>query len=183
MAHSRTFVYLCRSLSNIESFHVYNLTLGLKKAWRILHRTVCNAVHHFLFLLFFFFFRDPREAVVNKTCMACHPECQPMNGTATCSAPVCFMCSYTTAIDLNSCKCKKNNTGQNAQCISVTHHERVTKPISPLIAAWKGQNPHSIHETCCILSNGRGLSSYFTHTILSLVQNNRLFLKSNSRVK
>lgn len=30
---------------------------------------------------------DPREAVVNKTCMACHPECQPMNGTATCSAP------------------------------------------------------------------------------------------------
>uniref|UniRef100_A0A4W6BYA2 Receptor protein-tyrosine kinase n=1 Tax=Lates calcarifer TaxID=8187 RepID=A0A4W6BYA2_LATCA len=28
-----------------------------------------------------------REAVVNRTCMACHPECQRMNGTATCSAP------------------------------------------------------------------------------------------------
>uniref|UniRef100_A0A4W6C3Y0 receptor protein-tyrosine kinase n=1 Tax=Lates calcarifer TaxID=8187 RepID=A0A4W6C3Y0_LATCA len=26
-----------------------------------------------------------REAVVNRTCMACHPECQRMNGTATCS--------------------------------------------------------------------------------------------------
>lgn len=30
---------------------------------------------------------EPREAVVNKACMDCHPECQRMNGTATCSAP------------------------------------------------------------------------------------------------
>ncbi|XP_042284525.1 epidermal growth factor receptor [Thunnus thynnus] len=30
---------------------------------------------------------EPREAVMNKTCMECHPECQRMNGTATCSAP------------------------------------------------------------------------------------------------
>ncbi|KAF1383726.1 hypothetical protein PFLUV_G00134830 [Perca fluviatilis] len=30
---------------------------------------------------------EPREAVVNKTCMECHPECQRLNGTATCSAP------------------------------------------------------------------------------------------------
>ncbi|KAK7945473.1 hypothetical protein WMY93_001201 [Mugilogobius chulae] len=30
---------------------------------------------------------EPREAVVNKVCAACHPECLPMNGTATCSAP------------------------------------------------------------------------------------------------
>uniref|UniRef100_A0A671XJ71 Receptor protein-tyrosine kinase n=1 Tax=Sparus aurata TaxID=8175 RepID=A0A671XJ71_SPAAU len=31
---------------------------------------------------------EPREAVMNKTCMECHPECQRMNVTATCSAPV-----------------------------------------------------------------------------------------------
>ncbi|XP_010727531.3 epidermal growth factor receptor [Larimichthys crocea] len=30
---------------------------------------------------------EPREAVVNKICVECHPECQSMNGTATCSAP------------------------------------------------------------------------------------------------
>ncbi|XP_072296981.1 epidermal growth factor receptor [Eucyclogobius newberryi] len=30
---------------------------------------------------------ETREAVVNKGCAACHPECLPMNGTATCSAP------------------------------------------------------------------------------------------------
>uniref|UniRef100_A0A672IY90 Receptor protein-tyrosine kinase n=1 Tax=Salarias fasciatus TaxID=181472 RepID=A0A672IY90_SALFA len=30
---------------------------------------------------------DPREAVMNKTCVECHPECQRINGTATCSAP------------------------------------------------------------------------------------------------
>ncbi|XP_035526470.1 epidermal growth factor receptor [Morone saxatilis] len=30
---------------------------------------------------------EPREAIVNKTCMECHPECQRVNGTATCSAP------------------------------------------------------------------------------------------------
>ncbi|KAJ0011945.1 hypothetical protein NQD34_012920 [Periophthalmus magnuspinnatus] len=30
---------------------------------------------------------EQREVVVNKTCAACHPECLPMNGTATCSAP------------------------------------------------------------------------------------------------
>ncbi|XP_030258084.1 epidermal growth factor receptor [Sparus aurata] len=30
---------------------------------------------------------EPREAVMNKTCMECHPECQRMNVTATCSAP------------------------------------------------------------------------------------------------
>ncbi|KAG7229249.1 hypothetical protein INR49_012906, partial [Caranx melampygus] len=30
---------------------------------------------------------EPREVIVNKTCLACHPECQHMNGTATCSAP------------------------------------------------------------------------------------------------
>uniref|UniRef100_A0A8C9Z7L2 Receptor protein-tyrosine kinase n=1 Tax=Sander lucioperca TaxID=283035 RepID=A0A8C9Z7L2_SANLU len=30
---------------------------------------------------------EPREAVVNKTCIECHPECQRLNGTATCSAP------------------------------------------------------------------------------------------------
>uniref|UniRef100_G3PYZ7 Receptor protein-tyrosine kinase n=1 Tax=Gasterosteus aculeatus aculeatus TaxID=481459 RepID=G3PYZ7_GASAC len=30
---------------------------------------------------------EPRETVVNKTCMECHPECQRMNGTATCNAP------------------------------------------------------------------------------------------------
>uniref|UniRef100_A0A7N8YG17 receptor protein-tyrosine kinase n=1 Tax=Mastacembelus armatus TaxID=205130 RepID=A0A7N8YG17_9TELE len=30
---------------------------------------------------------EPREVVVNKTCVDCHPECQRMNGTATCSAP------------------------------------------------------------------------------------------------
>uniref|UniRef100_A0A3Q1HB43 Receptor protein-tyrosine kinase n=1 Tax=Anabas testudineus TaxID=64144 RepID=A0A3Q1HB43_ANATE len=30
---------------------------------------------------------EPREAVMNKTCVECHPECQRMNGTATCSAP------------------------------------------------------------------------------------------------
>ncbi|KAF7647147.1 hypothetical protein LDENG_00176900 [Lucifuga dentata] len=29
---------------------------------------------------------EPREVVVNQTCVACHPECQPLNGTATCSA-------------------------------------------------------------------------------------------------
>ncbi|XP_056149598.1 epidermal growth factor receptor isoform X2 [Lampris incognitus] len=29
---------------------------------------------------------EPREAVVNQTCVACNPECQPLNGTATCSA-------------------------------------------------------------------------------------------------
>uniref|UniRef100_A0A7N8WM26 Receptor protein-tyrosine kinase n=1 Tax=Mastacembelus armatus TaxID=205130 RepID=A0A7N8WM26_9TELE len=28
---------------------------------------------------------EPREVVVNKTCVDCHPECQRMNGTATCS--------------------------------------------------------------------------------------------------
>ncbi|XP_041848225.1 epidermal growth factor receptor [Melanotaenia boesemani] len=30
---------------------------------------------------------EPREAAVNKMCMECHPECQRMNGTATCKAP------------------------------------------------------------------------------------------------
>uniref|UniRef100_A0A668AWW5 Receptor protein-tyrosine kinase n=1 Tax=Myripristis murdjan TaxID=586833 RepID=A0A668AWW5_9TELE len=30
---------------------------------------------------------EPREAVVNQTCMQCDSECQPLNGTATCSAP------------------------------------------------------------------------------------------------
>ncbi|XP_076000694.1 epidermal growth factor receptor [Genypterus blacodes] len=30
---------------------------------------------------------EPREAVVNQTCVECHPECQPLNGTATCNAP------------------------------------------------------------------------------------------------
>uniref|UniRef100_A0A8C7X7A5 Receptor protein-tyrosine kinase n=1 Tax=Oryzias sinensis TaxID=183150 RepID=A0A8C7X7A5_9TELE len=29
---------------------------------------------------------EPREAVMNKTCVECDPECQRMNGTATCSA-------------------------------------------------------------------------------------------------
>ncbi|MEQ2216931.1 hypothetical protein XENOCAPTIV_026022 [Xenoophorus captivus] len=31
---------------------------------------------------------NPREAVMNKTCMECDPECLRMNGTATCRAPV-----------------------------------------------------------------------------------------------
>uniref|UniRef100_A0A3Q3RBV8 Receptor protein-tyrosine kinase n=1 Tax=Monopterus albus TaxID=43700 RepID=A0A3Q3RBV8_MONAL len=35
--------------------------------------------------LYYCFCREPREAVVNKACMDCHPECQRMNGTATCS--------------------------------------------------------------------------------------------------
>ncbi|XP_069013747.1 epidermal growth factor receptor isoform X1 [Embiotoca jacksoni] len=30
---------------------------------------------------------EPQEAVMNKTCMECHPECHRMNGTVTCSAP------------------------------------------------------------------------------------------------
>ncbi|XP_067385441.1 epidermal growth factor receptor isoform X2 [Channa argus] len=30
---------------------------------------------------------EPREAVINKTCMKCHPECQRVNGTTTCTAP------------------------------------------------------------------------------------------------
>ncbi|XP_038157523.1 epidermal growth factor receptor isoform X1 [Cyprinodon tularosa] len=30
---------------------------------------------------------EPREAIVNKTCMECDPECLRMNGTATCRAP------------------------------------------------------------------------------------------------
>ncbi|KAM9719570.1 epidermal growth factor receptor [Menidia menidia] len=30
---------------------------------------------------------DPREAVVNNICVACHPECQRLNGTATCREP------------------------------------------------------------------------------------------------
>ncbi|XP_035489609.2 epidermal growth factor receptor [Scophthalmus maximus] len=30
---------------------------------------------------------ERREAVVNKTCKECHPECRRVNGTATCSAP------------------------------------------------------------------------------------------------
>uniref|UniRef100_A0A8C7X7H3 Receptor protein-tyrosine kinase n=1 Tax=Oryzias sinensis TaxID=183150 RepID=A0A8C7X7H3_9TELE len=30
---------------------------------------------------------EPREAVMNKTCVECDPECQRMNGTATCSGP------------------------------------------------------------------------------------------------
>ncbi|KAM6920355.1 epidermal growth factor receptor [Lycodopsis pacificus] len=30
---------------------------------------------------------EPREVVVNKTCMECHPECRRMNGTATCNEP------------------------------------------------------------------------------------------------
>ncbi|XP_075877795.1 epidermal growth factor receptor isoform X1 [Nelusetta ayraudi] len=29
---------------------------------------------------------EPREAIIDKTCLACHPECQHMNGTATCTA-------------------------------------------------------------------------------------------------
>ncbi|KAG7278395.1 hypothetical protein CRUP_038558 [Coryphaenoides rupestris] len=29
----------------------------------------------------------PREVAVNQTCMKCHSECQPLNGTASCSAP------------------------------------------------------------------------------------------------
>ncbi|CAI5640891.1 unnamed protein product [Oreochromis niloticus] len=36
---------------------------------------------------------EPRETVVNKTCIKCHPECQPMNGTATCSAPGSANCT------------------------------------------------------------------------------------------
>uniref|UniRef100_A0A3Q2DFU2 Receptor protein-tyrosine kinase n=1 Tax=Cyprinodon variegatus TaxID=28743 RepID=A0A3Q2DFU2_CYPVA len=30
---------------------------------------------------------EPREAIVNKTCMECDPECLRMNGTATCRGP------------------------------------------------------------------------------------------------
>ncbi|KAM4605499.1 epidermal growth factor receptor [Polymixia lowei] len=30
---------------------------------------------------------EPREALVNQTCMECNSECQPLNGTTTCSAP------------------------------------------------------------------------------------------------
>ncbi|CAG07098.1 unnamed protein product, partial [Tetraodon nigroviridis] len=30
---------------------------------------------------------ESRETVVNKTCVKCHPECERMNGTTTCSAP------------------------------------------------------------------------------------------------
>uniref|UniRef100_A0A8C5CWQ0 receptor protein-tyrosine kinase n=1 Tax=Gadus morhua TaxID=8049 RepID=A0A8C5CWQ0_GADMO len=30
---------------------------------------------------------DPREAVVNQTCLKCHSECQALNGTASCSGP------------------------------------------------------------------------------------------------
>ncbi|XP_034038301.1 epidermal growth factor receptor [Thalassophryne amazonica] len=30
---------------------------------------------------------ERREVVMNKTCVECHPECQRMNGTATCRAP------------------------------------------------------------------------------------------------
>lgn len=36
---------------------------------------------------------EPRETAVNKTCIKCHPECQPMNGTATCSAPESANCT------------------------------------------------------------------------------------------
>ncbi|XP_054623190.1 epidermal growth factor receptor [Dunckerocampus dactyliophorus] len=36
---------------------------------------------------------EPREAVVKKTCADCHPECQHMNGTATCSAPGSANCT------------------------------------------------------------------------------------------
>uniref|UniRef100_A0A6Q2YN96 Receptor protein-tyrosine kinase n=1 Tax=Esox lucius TaxID=8010 RepID=A0A6Q2YN96_ESOLU len=30
---------------------------------------------------------EPRETEVNKTCLQCHPECQLLNGTQTCSGP------------------------------------------------------------------------------------------------
>ncbi|XP_039869834.1 epidermal growth factor receptor-like [Simochromis diagramma] len=36
---------------------------------------------------------EPRETAVNKTCIKCHPECQHMNGTATCSAPGSANCT------------------------------------------------------------------------------------------
>ncbi|XP_061549634.1 epidermal growth factor receptor [Phycodurus eques] len=36
---------------------------------------------------------EPREAVVKKTCVACHPECHHTNGTATCSAPGSANCT------------------------------------------------------------------------------------------
>ncbi|XP_077412016.1 epidermal growth factor receptor isoform X2 [Vanacampus margaritifer] len=36
---------------------------------------------------------EPREAVVKKTCVACHPECHHMNATATCSAPGSANCT------------------------------------------------------------------------------------------
>ncbi|XP_025756339.1 epidermal growth factor receptor [Oreochromis niloticus] len=36
---------------------------------------------------------EPRETAMNKTCIKCHPECQPMNGTATCSAPGSANCT------------------------------------------------------------------------------------------
>ncbi|XP_051944362.1 epidermal growth factor receptor isoform X2 [Hippocampus zosterae] len=37
--------------------------------------------------------REPREAMVKKTCVPCHPECRHMNGTPTCSAPGSANCS------------------------------------------------------------------------------------------
>ncbi|XP_056452019.1 epidermal growth factor receptor [Gadus chalcogrammus] len=40
---------------------------------------------------------DPREAVVNQTCLKCHSECQALNGTASCSAPGpgnCTKCAH-----------------------------------------------------------------------------------------
>ncbi|XP_037131612.1 epidermal growth factor receptor [Syngnathus acus] len=36
---------------------------------------------------------EPREAVVKKTCVACHPECHHMNGTTTCTAPGSSNCT------------------------------------------------------------------------------------------
>lgn len=87
MAHSLRRVYLCKflskSLSNIESGHVYNLTRCPKKREdeKFLFQTWCYVID--------FFHREPRETIVNKTCLACHLECLHMNGTATCSAPVC----------------------------------------------------------------------------------------------
>uniref|UniRef100_A0A4W5QIP0 receptor protein-tyrosine kinase n=1 Tax=Hucho hucho TaxID=62062 RepID=A0A4W5QIP0_9TELE len=37
---------------------------------------------------------EPRETEVNKTCVECHPECQLLNGTQTCTGPVrCTQCA------------------------------------------------------------------------------------------
>uniref|UniRef100_A0A8C4H5U2 Receptor protein-tyrosine kinase n=1 Tax=Dicentrarchus labrax TaxID=13489 RepID=A0A8C4H5U2_DICLA len=89
---------------------------------------------------------EPREAIVNKTCMECHPECQRVNGTATCSGPGSGNCT----------KCANFQDG--LFCVSRCPQGM---PGEDDMLVWKYVDENKVcqlcHENCTQGCNGAGL--------------------------
>ena len=172
MAHSLTSVYLRRSLSNIESRHAYNLTCALEtgiksRTSRVTVWNVAQQWWEFLSALFFCFCREPREAVMNKTCMECHPECQRMNVTATCSAPVRVpqpLNCYRKHPPKNSLRIKEHHEWK------VTQHEICFASFSStnfsISSSFNGTWCNGSHKTCCLLYERCGCAIQLLNCVL-----------------